>query len=84
MNWLVFYMIGDVLSHYWFGVQCKLYGFVKNRKSEGIVAGAVLRAREIHDNYVFMYPDEKDVTLVISVNNYLAVWTVTCSNSTWT
>jgi hypothetical protein len=64
-------------------VQCKLYGFVKNRKPEGIVVGAVLRTREIPDNYVFMYPDEKDVTLVISVNNYPAVWTVTCPNSTW-
>ena len=83
MDWLVFHLIWDVLTHYWFGVQCKLYGFVKNRKLEGIVAGVVLRAREIPDNYVFMYPDEKDVALVISVNNYPAVWTVTCPNSTW-
>ena len=83
MDWLVFHLIGDILTHYWYGVQCKLYGFVKNRKLEGIVAGAVLRTREIPDNYVFMYPDEKDVALVISVNNYPAVWTVTCPNSTW-
>ena len=36
---------------------------MKNRKFKGIVAGAVLRAREIPDNYIFIYPDEKDVAL---------------------
>ena len=30
MDWLVFHLIGDVLTHYWYGVQCKLDGFVKN------------------------------------------------------
>ena len=83
MDWFVFHLIGDVMIHYWYGVQCKLYDFVKNRKLEGIIVGAVLRAREILDNYVFMYPDKKDVTLIISVNNYSAVWTMTCLNSTW-
>ena len=56
---------------------------MKKPKLKNIVDGAVLRAREIPDNYIFMYLDEKDVTLVISVNNYLAVWIVTCPNSTW-
>ena len=83
MDWLVFDLIGDVLTHYWYVVQCKLYGFVKNRKVEGIVAGAVLRAREIPDNYVFRYPEEKDVALVICVNNYSTIWIVTCPNSIW-
>ena len=83
MDWLVFHLIGDVLTRYWYGVQCKLDGFVKNCKLEGIVVGAVLRAREISDNYVFIYPEEKDVGLVISVNNYPVVWTMTCPNSTW-
>jgi hypothetical protein len=83
MDWLVFNLIGDMLIHYWYGVQCNLYGFIKYRKLEGIVSRAVLRARAISDNYVFMYPEEKDVMLVISVNNYLTVWTVICPNSTW-
>ena len=73
MDWLVFHLIGDVLTHYWYDVQCKLYGFMKNRKFEGIVAGAVLKACKILDNYVVMYHDENDVTLVISVNNYPVV-----------
>ena len=30
-----------------------------------------------------MYPEEKDVTLVISADNYPTVWTVTCPSSTW-
>ena len=79
----MFHLIGDMLTHYWYGVQCKLDGFVKNRKLEEIVIGVVLRAREIFDNYVFMYLEEKDVPLVISVNNYPAVWTVICPSSTW-
>ena len=71
-----------MVTHYWYDVQCKLYGFVKNRKLEGIVVGVVLRARKILDNYVFMYLEEKDVALVKSVNNYPAIWIVTCPNST--
>ena len=83
MDWLVYHLIGDVLTHYWYGVQCKLYGFIKNRKAEGIVAGAVLRAREIPDEYVSIYPDDRDIALVLSVNNYPNVWIVTCPNSIW-
>ena len=79
----MFHLIGDVLTHYWNGVQCKLDGIVKNQKLEGIVVGAVMRARDIFDKYVFMYHEEKDVALVISVNNYPSFWTVTCPNSTW-
>ena len=51
-------------------MQYKLYDFVRNQKFEGIVAGVVMRICEISDNNVFMYPNEKDVALVISVNNY--------------
>lgn len=83
MDWLVYHLVGDVLTHYWYGVQCKLYGFIKNRKAEGIVAGAVLRAREIPDDYVSIYPEDKDIALVLSINNYPAVWTVTCPDSIW-
>ena len=64
----MFHLIGDVLTHYWHGVQCKLDGFVKYQKFEEIVIGAVMRAHEITVKYVFMYPEEKDVALVISIN----------------
>ena len=30
MDWLVYHLVGDVLTHYWYGVQCKAFGFVKN------------------------------------------------------
>lgn len=50
----------------------KLYDFIENQKIEGIVVGIVLWAREIANNYVFMYPKEIDVALVISLNNYPA------------
>ena len=30
------HLIGDVLTHYWYGVQCKLYDFIKNKKLKGL------------------------------------------------
>ena len=83
MNWLVFHLIGDVLTHYWYGEQCKLYDFVKNRKLKEIGTGAILSARKIPINFIFMYPNEKDVAFVISINNYPVVGTVSCPNSIW-
>lgn len=47
-----------------------------NKKHERIVASAVLRARQIPDNFVSLYPDGEDVALVGSVNNFPHVYTV--------
>ena len=47
MDWLVYHFVKDVLVHYWYVVQCKLYGFIKNGKVEGIVANVIIRTLEI-------------------------------------
>jgi hypothetical protein len=38
MDWLIFHLVGDVLTHYWYCVQCRFFKYVKNKKQEGIVA----------------------------------------------
>lgn len=44
MDWLIYHLIGD---HYWYKVQCKVFGYVRNRKHKGIVASAIVRASTI-------------------------------------
>lgn len=82
-DWLIYNLTGDVFTHYWYAVQCKLYGFVKNGKAEGIVAGAVLRAREIPDSHVLIYPNDEDIALVVSVNRFPQVYSITAPNTIW-
>lgn len=59
----------------------QLYGFIKNLKVKGIVVQVVLRPHEISNNYVFIYYEEKNIAMILSVSNYPAVWIVTCPNS---
>jgi hypothetical protein len=44
MDWLIFHLVGDVFTHYFYGVWCKFFGYVRNKKQEGIVASSVLKA----------------------------------------
>ena len=37
MDWLIYHLTGDVVTHYWYGVQCKAFGFVRNKRHEGII-----------------------------------------------
>lgn len=82
VDWLVYHLVKDVLIHYWYAVQCKLYGFIKNGKAEGIVANAIIRAEEIPDEHV-MICEEEDVAYVASQTNFPAIWLVTSPNSDW-
>ncbi len=47
MDWLIYHLIGEVLTHYWYGVQCKVFGYIQNRKHEEIVASAIIRTSTI-------------------------------------
>jgi benzoyl-CoA reductase/2-hydroxyglutaryl-CoA dehydratase subunit BcrC/BadD/HgdB len=76
MDWLIYHLIGDVLHHYWYVVQCKLYGYIKNKNVERVVASAVLRARDILDQFVKMYLGGQDIAQVMSVNHYPRVYTI--------
>jgi hypothetical protein len=76
MDWLLFHLTGDVFTHYWYAVQCKLYGFITNKKAEWVVASAVLRSNDIPDHLVKLFPGSQDVAQVISVNHYPDVYTI--------
>jgi hypothetical protein len=76
MDWLIYHLTGNVLHHYWYAVQCKLYGYIKNKNAERVVASAVLRARDIPDQFVKMYLGGQDIAQVMSVNHYPRVYTI--------
>ena len=82
MEMLIYHLTGDVLTHYWYSVQCKAFGFIRNKKQKGIVALAIIRANDIPDTNVLICMDE-DVAYVGSVNNRPKVWTIKCPNSEW-
>jgi uncharacterized Zn finger protein len=66
----------NVLTHYWYAVQCKLYGFISNKSAERVVASVVLRSKDIPDHLVKMFPGGQDIAQVISVNHFPQVYTI--------
>jgi hypothetical protein len=76
MDWLIYELTGDVHTHYWYAVQCKLYGFIANRNAEHIVASTVLWARGIPDHLVWLFPGGQDIAQVMSINHYSEVYTI--------
>lgn len=76
IDWLIYQLTEDVLTHYWYAVQCKFYGFLPNKHVEQIVANVVLRAKMIPDHYVKLELDRLDLASVTFVNNYHEVYTV--------
>jgi hypothetical protein len=83
MDWLIYNLVGDVLTHYWYGVQCKMFEYVKNLKQEGFVARALLRIHDILDTNVLLHPDGEDVAFVASTNHLGKVWTIHAPTSKW-
>ena len=83
MEWLTYHIAGDVLIHYWYSIQCKAFGFIRNKKHEDIIALAIIRANVIPDTNVFIFRDE-DVAYARSINNRMKVWTIQSPDSKWT
>jgi hypothetical protein len=42
MDWLIYNLVGDVLTHYWYRVQCKNLDYVKNKEQANIIVCAFL------------------------------------------
>jgi hypothetical protein len=82
MDWLIYHLMGDVVTHYWYGVQCKAFGFIRNTKQEGIIVKTIIRANVIPDTNVFIRLDE-NVAYVGSINNRPKVWTIRYPDSEW-
>ena len=61
MDWIIYHLTCDVLTHYWYGVQCKAFGFVKNQKHEGIVCSTIICTSAIlNTNVPICKNEEKD------------------------
>jgi hypothetical protein len=59
MDWLIYNLVGDVLIHY----------YVKNKKQEGIVANALLQARDLPNTNVLLCLDGEDIAFVAFTNH---------------
>jgi hypothetical protein len=57
-------------------MQLKDYGFICNSKEEFIIVSAIVRVREILDDYVWLYPEGEDIAYVGFVNHKDKVWIV--------
>ena len=82
MDWLIYHLTREVVTHYWYDVQCKAFGFIHNHNQEGIVASAIIRADAIPYSNVLICIDDDDA-YVGSVNNCPKVWTIYSPNSKW-
>lgn len=67
--------------HHWYLVQCKAFGFVRN-KNEGIVVSTIIKTNIIPDMNVLMCMDE-DIIYVGCVHNNPKVWTIHIANFEW-
>jgi hypothetical protein len=69
LDWVIYELTGEILSHYWYQAIKKQHGFVPNLKLEQFVINAVLKAREIPDNCVTLPIANDGPTLVTSMND---------------
>jgi hypothetical protein len=83
LDWLIFHLVGNVFIPYWYSVQCKLFGYVRNKKQEGIVASTLLRVRDIPNSNVLLCLDEEDIAYVTSINHTPKVWTIHIPSYEW-
>jgi hypothetical protein len=58
MDWFIYNLIGDVVTHYWYGVQCKNW---LCEKQKGIVVNALLSACDIPNTNVLLHLDGEDI-----------------------
>jgi hypothetical protein len=56
MDWFIYHLVSDVLAHYSYGVQRKIFGYIMNKKCERIVANDVLWAYDIPSHQRFAIP----------------------------
>jgi len=83
MDWFIYHLVGDVLIHYWYGVQCKIFGYIKNNFFEGIVINVMFRAHDIPSTNVLLYPYGVNIAFMASCNHPPKFWIVHAPNSKW-
>lgn len=82
MDWLIYYLVGNVVTNYWYDVQCKVFGFIQIKKHKGIVCSVIIRAHAILDANILICPNG-DITYLGSMNNKPNMWTIYSLESKW-
>lgn len=70
------------VTHYWYDIQCKAFGFICNRNQEHIITSTITRVDAILDSNLLICIDN-DVAYVGSVNNRPKVWTIHSPDLEW-
>jgi len=76
MDWFIYNLVGDVLTRYRYGVQCKIFGYVKNKKQKGIIVNALLQACDIPSTNVLLSPNGGDIAFVASTKHMGKMWII--------
>ena len=83
LDWVIYELTEDILSHYWYQAMRKQHGFVPNLKQEQFVINAVLKAREIPDSCVTLPIADDGPALVTSKSNAGKLYTVYNPDCEW-
>ena len=83
LDWVIYELTGEILSHYWYQAMRKLHGFVPNLKQEQFVINAVIKAREIPDSCVTLPIADDGPALVTSMNNAAKLYSVYNPECEW-
>ena len=83
LDWVIYELTGEILSHYWYQAMRKQHGFVPNLKQEQFVINAVLKAREIPDSAVTLPIVDDGPALVTSRKNPSKFYSVYSPDCEW-
>ena len=83
LDWMIYELTEEILSHYWYQAMRKQHGFVPNLKQEQFVINAVLKAREIPDTCVTLPIADDGPALVTSKTNPAKCYSVYNPDSQW-
>ena len=83
LDWVIYKLTGEILSHYWYQAMRKQHGLVPNLKQEQFVINALLKAREIPDSCVTLPIADDGPALVTSMNNASKLYSVYSPDCEW-
>ena len=83
LDWVIYELTEDILSHYWYQSMRKQHGFVLNLKQEQFIINAVLKAREIPDSCVTLPIANDGPALVTSKTNASKLYSVYNPDCEW-
>jgi len=83
LDWVIYELTEEILSHYWYQAMRKQHGFVPNLKQEQFVINAVLKAREISDSCVTLPIADDGAALVTLKTNPSKMYSVYSPDCEW-